>query len=120
MSKSFFLKLKAKQKPEREDTIAASLPVWAIAFIFSMDDTFFKTRPDQETKPDSKDTEDGPQSDQGASGSTSHCSTPSNSTCDKPSVDMIPVRKGGPLIDISNPDRPVLDNMAAQGFFCVS
>ena len=34
MSKSFFLKLKAKQKPEREDTIAASLPVRAIAFIF--------------------------------------------------------------------------------------
>ena len=85
-----------------------------------MDDTFFKSRPDQETKPDSKDTEDGPQSGKGASGSASHCSTPSSSTCDKPSVDVIPARKGGPLIDISNPDRPVLDNMAAQGFFCVS
>ena len=86
---------------------------------FSMDDTFFKSQPDQETKPDSKDSKDGPQSDgKGASGATSHCSNPSNSTCQQPqSVDVIPVRKGGPLIDPANPDRPVVDRMAAQGFF---
>ena len=85
-----------------------------------MDDTFFKTRPDKEIKPDSKDTEDGPQSDKSASGSTSHFSNPSNSTRNQPSLDVIPARKGGPLIDAANPDRPVMDNMAAQGFFCAN
>ena len=85
-----------------------------------MDDTFFKTRPDQETKPDSKDSKDGLQSGTGASGTTSHCSNPSDPTCDQPSLDVIPARKGGPLIDPANPDRPVVDRMAAQGFFCAS
>lgn len=89
--------------------------------LFSMDDTFFKTRPDQETKPDSKDSKDGLQSGKGASGTTSHCSNPSNPTCDQQqSLDVIPARKGGPLIDPANPDRPVVDRMAAQGFFCAS
>ena len=88
---------------------------------FGMDDTFFKTRPDQETKPDSKDNKDGPQSGKDASGTTSHCSNPpSNPTCDQQSLDVIPARKGGPLIDPANPDRPVVDRMAAQGFFCAS
>ena len=85
-----------------------------------MDDTFFKTQPDQETKPDAKDRKDGPQSDKSASETTSHCSNPSNSTCDQQSLDVIPARKGGPLIDPANPDRPVVDRMAAQGFFCAS
>ena len=87
---------------------------------FGMDDTFFKTRPDQETKPDSKDSKDGPQTGKDASETTSQCSNPSNLTCDQPSLDMIQARKGGPLIDPANPDRPVVDRMAAQGFFCAS
>ena len=121
MPKSFFLQLKTKRQPARRHPIAPSLSASAIDSIFGMDDTFFKTRPDQETKPDSKDSKDGPQSGKDASGTTSHCSNPpSNPTCDQQSLDVIPARKGGPLIDPANPDRPVVDRMAAQGFFCAS
>lgn len=83
----------------------------------NMDDTFFKSRPDQETKPEN-DSEDGSQSGKGASGASSQCSTPSrHSTQDQQSVDVVPARKGGSLIHTANPDRPVVDGMAAQGFF---
>ena len=82
-----------------------------------MDDTFLKSRPDQETKSE-HDSEDGSESGKGACGTSSQCSTPPrHSAQDQQCVDMVPARKGGPLIATPHPDRPVVDNMAAQGFF---
>ncbi len=101
-----------------KDTTGPPLPVTAQLTVNSnMDDTFFKSRPDQETKPEN-DNEDGSQSGKDAGGASSQCSTPSRySTQDQHSVDEVPGRKGGTLIHTAHPDRPVVDGMAAQGFF---
>lgn len=120
MPESFFLNSKLSKNGNEETPLHHLFQCQRLTVNFSMDDTFFKTRPDQETNPDSKDTKDGSQSGKGACGTTSHCSNPSNSTCDQQSLDVIPARKAGPLINTANPDRPVVDGMAAQGFFCAN
>lgn len=102
-----------------------------------MDDKFFKSRPDAETTDTNSDSDSEDSikwADQGASGAASQPSIPPKSTgqgvtgsasqCSFPSrpstkqsFDVVPARKGGSMAATANPNRPVVDNMAAQGFF---
>lgn len=99
-----------------------------------MDDKFLKSRPDPESTDTNSDNESEDSikwADQGASespsippksmgigatGSASQYSFPSRPST-KQSFEVVPARKGGSMAVTANPNRPVVDNMAAQGFF---